>query len=314
MAFTSSQVLDLVLTDAYQKGFSVSETWAEKACTIMPVSGHDLLVGWLDKIPSVRQWEGNRKFHTPRLRTYSIGMRRFELSEQVDRTAVDDNQLALYTNMFEAIGTQTKKYKDRLMGEYIRTNAVCADGMPFFSASHPIDLDNPGSGTYGNLASGLTLQAALTDAVNVAAQMKGADGEYIGFEPTHLLIEKGKKIAANEVLNNTFIPSAAGTATQNNPLQGFVEPIFANELKLNSVQQAALDASLGRAGGYYAYLLDLSKGISPFVFGERDVPEFQNLGTLGAYDPNTDMYKYGSRMRGGEGFSLPFLAVRMTVG
>lgn len=307
--YTPVSVLDLTVSDLYQQGYSVAVPWSDGIFTTLPSKGAETLIGWLDKIPSMRKWVGNRVMNHANIRTYSVFNEKWENSVGMDRSAVEDNQLGLYAQALKMLGDHAAKWKDRLGALKIKENPVGFDGVPFFSGSHPVDLDNPTVATYSNVVStATTLADAYNQAIALGSNFQGADGESMGFSITHVLTDGEHVVPVNMFLNQAFVPNAAGTATQSNPFVGIAQGVTANELNLTAAEKTALGA-----GKYYVYFLDLSKGISPFVFSERDVPELQTLGTQGAYDPATDLYKYGYRARGAAVVSLPFLAIRATV-
>jgi phage major head subunit gpT-like protein len=308
--YTPVSVLDLTVSDLYQQGYSVAEPWSDQVVTTMPSKGAEVLVAWLDKIPSMRKWVGNRVMNHANIRTYSVINEKWENSVAMDRAHVEDNQLGLYAQALKMLGDHAAKWKDRVNALKIKENPVGFDGVPFFSASHPVDLDNPvAGGTYSNVvASAANLASAYNAAVALGAGFTGADGESMGFTITHVLTDGEHVVPLNMFLNQAFVPNAAGTATQSNPFVGIAKGVTANELNLTAAEKASLGV-----GKYYVYFLDLSKGISPFVFSERDTPELQMLGTQGAYDAGTDLYKYGYRARGAATVSMPFLAIRAVV-
>lgn len=307
--YSAVSVLDLTVSDLYQQGYSIAKPWSDSIVTTIPSKGAEQLIGWLDKIPSMRKWTGNRVMNHAVIRTFSVYNDKYEDGVGMDRSNVEDNQLGLYAQALKMLGDHAAKWKDRLNGLKIKENPVGFDGVPFFSASHAVDLDNPTAGVYSNvITSAATFASAYNQAVALGSDFIGADGESMGFTITHVVTDGEHAVPLNVFLNMAFVPNAAGTATQSNPFVGIAQGVTANELNLTSAEKTALGA-----GKYYVYFLDLSKGISPFVFSERDVPELQTLGNQGAYDTTTDLYKYGYRARGAATVSLPFLAVRATV-
>lgn len=307
--YTAPSILQVTLSSLFQEGYSSAPLWSADVTTEIQSKGTQTLMGWLDKMPGMRKWVGPRIINEPQVRTFAIENILFEDSYSISRRSVDANQLNLYSEGLKMFGLGAYKWKDREMGKLIKSNPIGFDGVPFFSASHPVNLDDASMGVYPNTVAAATLVDAYTLAVETASKILGADGENIAFNPTHLLFASANKVKVDTLLNAQIVVNGIG-GSMSNIFAGAVTPISAPELNLNAAEQLALGASK-----FVCYLLDLSKGLKPFVFSVADEPEFQTLNdNPDGYNKKSDNFEYGYRACGGAAVSLPFLAIQMVVG
>lgn len=123
------------------------------------------------------------------------------------------------------------------------------DGVPFFSASHPVNPFNTGAGTYSNLFTGgtaapiddtVTLDVALSNLSKVVAGVRaikmpnGEDPRFL--RPTGLVVPPRLQQRAVQLTNAKFIAQAAATGGGAADVEaliasfGFVEPVVSDEL------------------------------------------------------------------------------------
>jgi phage major head subunit gpT-like protein len=123
---------------------------------------------------------------------------------------------------------------------------------------------------------------------------KGTSGVELGIMPNILLVPPQLEITARRIVQSDMIPSAAGTAPEQNMLKGTADIVVAPELSNQGTRW---------------YLLCTNRGIMPFVYQLRQAAEFTMLTQLtDANVFNLDEYRFGSRIRDNGGYSLPFLA------
>lgn len=116
---------------------------------------------------SVREWKGDRQAIALEVGKLNLNAKLFEKTIAVARTAIEDGALERALEPMKALGMAVARYPEEQLTTLL-ANAESAngyDGVPFFSASHPV-----GTGTVANLTSGAQtpwyLVAAPTRAEN----------------------------------------------------------------------------------------------------------------------------------------------------
>lgn len=111
---------------------------------------------WLGKVPSLREWIGDRVIQGVKVHGYSIKNRKFELTESIPRDAIEDDSHGVYTPLFTEMGRATGSHPDELVFGLLKDGrtAESYDGVPFFSAAHPVDLASGKAGTQTNILDG----------------------------------------------------------------------------------------------------------------------------------------------------------------
>jgi len=144
----SLQALYRAFNASYQKGFSGTGPMWNKVATLVPSSTSQEDYGWLGDIPSMREWIGDRLINSLKDHGYSIKNRKFELTQGVDRTKVEDDQYGIYSTLFELMGDSAAKHPDELIFALLALgfSTKCYDGQYFFDTDHPV-LNADGSTT-----------------------------------------------------------------------------------------------------------------------------------------------------------------------
>lgn len=299
----NQQALDAIFrqfrTD-YQNAYEVTEVWAMMVATAIPSSARENTYGWLARIPRMREWVGPRTAVNLRAHDYTIVNRDFELTVEVDRNKIEDDQLGVFRLHTQLMGEQARKHGDDLLTELIQGNGTCFDGQSFFSTTHPEAPGESGSATYSNDFN-LPLEADGVNYNTVRSAMRafnGDDGKPLKVRPSLLMVPPQLEQVARQLLNASMVVDGGGSAGVSNVWQGsadlLVVPEFANEPTR-------------------WYLLDTTRAIKPFVWQERKSPEF--VSRQSATDPSVfdnKKFLFGVDSRDNAGFSLPFLAARST--
>jgi phage major head subunit gpT-like protein len=295
----SLNALRVTFRNDYAKAYSLAQNWYDKVSTTIPSTTKLNTYGWAADLPIMREWANDeRKVQNVKEMAYNLINRKFELTYAVLRDDIEDDTLGLYTQQFSNLGMQAKKHPDLLMRDTIQAgqNTACFDGLSFFNTAHPVDIYDISKGTYSNYsASGMALTPQNYETVRALMMgYKGTSGVELGIMPNILLVPPQLEITARRIVQSDMIPSAAGTAPEQNMLKGTADIVVAPELSNQGTRW---------------YLLCTNRGIMPFVYQLRQAAEFTMLTQLtDANVFNLDEYRFGSRIRDNGGYSLPFLA------
>lgn len=281
----------------FQQGFALGQPVASLLATEIPSSGEANVYAWMTNIMRMRKWVGERVLQNISSKTYTLTNEPYELSIEVPRAKIVDDQLGVYSPLFEEMGREMKLWLDDLLVTQIKnaddaTLGAGWDGVPFFSASHPIDLDGRVTGTQSNKLVAADLDETTVDAARIAlSTLKLGENRIIGTRMTHLIVPPQLTTKAKKVV--TAQNNAAGAT---NVLAGLAQVI--------ELPQLADEPTTW-------YAVDLSRVIKPFITQVREAPDFASRTSIDS-EPvfNRDAYQFGSKARGAAGLGLYFTAIR----
>lgn len=130
----------------FQQGFnSLGDNGSlhEQFCTVVPSTTAVEVYPWLKSLPRMREWIGDRVIHSLEGADFSIKNRKFELTEGVERDAIEDDTYGLYGPTFQEFGRASREHPNELAVEVLESNPVCFDGQSLFDSDHPV-LDKDG--------------------------------------------------------------------------------------------------------------------------------------------------------------------------
>jgi phage major head subunit gpT-like protein len=280
-------------------------TYYQQIATEIPSNTREMRHAWLDRIPQMREWLGERVVNNLAVRLQSIENRLFEDTVAVKRVDIEDDLIGVYRPVIEELAMQAKMWPDKLVTDAMQAGktTICYDGQHFFDANHPQNMDDPGSPLQSNLLTGHGLTPdALEDAITTMSAFIGADGKPLEIVPDLLVVPPQKKFQAARLLQSELIGRdialavGHGAAADTNVLKG-------------SLDLLVLPRLATEPGAYY--VLCTMRAVKPFIFQNREAPEFTAL--TKPNDENVfkrDEYMYGVRARGAAGMGPWFLAVR----
>lgn len=135
----------------FQGGLTQSTSLYSRVATVVPSGAKSERYGWLNKLPAIREWIGDRLIQNLSESDYEIKNRPFELTIGVDRDDIEDDTLGTYAPLFTEMGMQTANFPDTLVWPLLKAGFAtkCYDGQYFFDTDHPVlNAD----GTVGSVA------------------------------------------------------------------------------------------------------------------------------------------------------------------
>jgi len=152
---TTLQALYRAFNAAYQGAFTgVTPMWPRIA-TLIPSSASQEDYAWLGEIKAMREWLGDRIINSIAQHVYSIKNKSYELTQGVDRDKIEDDQVGIYTPLFQLMGDSAAKHPDELIWALLQLGFAtnCYDGQYFFDTDHPV-LVNEVSTSVSNFQDG----------------------------------------------------------------------------------------------------------------------------------------------------------------
>ena len=306
------QALYINFTTQYQAAYLEPEIFYNEFCTTFTSSTTEEDYVWMDVLPQLRVWLGERFVSNLQGRVYKLPNLKFEDTFGVQRDQIEDDKYNVFGPRVTMLGRAAKKWPDQIMANTIAagTTALCFDGNPYFFNAHPQDAGNPNSPTYqnrfdssangGSVSMPLNAQNLLT-LVEAIMDYKGADGAPLGIKPTKLVVPSKLWGTAKQLCELEYIAQVVGSNVaqmQSNVMQGWLKPVR------------------------FPYLTDVNRWyvvcgdepIMPFAWQLRNAPEMTFLNRPDdQYSFLRDQYLFGVRARGNGGYTLPFLAATASI-
>ena len=249
--------------------------------------------GWLNAIPGMREWIGERQVQNLSDSGYSIKNKDFELTVGVERNDIEDDNVGLYTPMFQQLGFGVAYSPDEIIFDLLVRGFEerCYDGKTFFSATHQV-----GGKAYSNVSNKKLTRLELRTALARSRSQVNDVGR-------PLRAFRGKpKLLVGPMLESTAI-EIVGVQTLPN---GGANPDF------NTVEIEVVPEFIGEAENFWV-LADTMQPIKPMILQRRKEPEFVRKDD--ARDDNVFNQKqfiYGYDDRKNAGFGLWQLAYGST--
>ncbi len=133
------------LNTSFQNSFSGVESQYGRVAMTVPSTTTSNTYGWLKDMPEIREWVGDRYIHNLEGTGYAIENKDFELTIGVNRNAIEDDNIGIYTPFFQQMGERAAKYPDKLVFSLLKRgfDTLCFDGQYFFDTDHKV-LDENG--------------------------------------------------------------------------------------------------------------------------------------------------------------------------
>ena len=290
------QALQTSFDSSFRAGWSDSALSTPAYSTVVPSTVRTNTYGWMARLPAMRQWVGARVIQNLTNYDYTLTNLPYELTIGVDRDDIADDQLGVYSPLFEELGRAARRLQDDRVIDALVAGTVDNgfDATPFFDNAHPA----LGVGAaIDNLFAGTALTAANYAAVRAAmSAYQGEDGNPLGVQPNLLVVPPQLEGVARTILNAEIIATAAGTAAETN--------IWRNSASL------IVEPRLAAAPTVW-YMMDVSHAIKPLIWQNRRTPQLVSM----ASETDTNVFldrqfMWGVDGRGAAGYGPFFLAAR----
>ena len=246
---------------------------------------------WLGQLPAMKEWTSSRAIQDLDLGKITVTNRDFEDTVHLKRTAIEDDSFGAFSNLLEALGDSARDLWRKLAVDALLANGNWADGKPFFGSGRLIGTGSTAA-TITNAVTTAFSAAAVETAMATMRAWKLGGGRVAGVRPKLLVVGPTNLSAARRICNSELVATAAGTATETNPLRGLLQYRVCDEIE----------------GGAW-YLFGEVSGIRAVAVQKRKEPVLvrKDQDTDDNVFMNNENY-YGADARG-EGFlTLPFLA------
>lgn len=166
---TNLRNLQVAFKAAFQAAFDGGKVSYDKVATIVPSSTAEETYAWLGAVPRIREWIGERVIRNLSTQGYAIRNRSWEMTVEVPRERIDDDQYGVYAPMMAEMGRETKVHPDELVFTLLKAgfSTNCFDGQYFFDTDHPVIGEDGIAQSVSNMQAGTGPAWFLIDASRV---------------------------------------------------------------------------------------------------------------------------------------------------
>ena len=290
----------------YQTSYDQTTPYWNKLAMEVKSDTEAIVTAWMDRLPRLRKWIGPRVIHSPVVNARTLIHADHELTVSVPRNKIKDDQYGLYGPTVSMMGVSASRFPDYELAKILMDPPPAWDNVPFFGENHPAGTNENGVAQfYSNVVDGLLSPETYKLA---RAQMRGIRdpmGNRMGIVGTMLVVPPSLEDVALRLAHQTFSPervigATAGTGdvgTGENIWKGTIEVIVIDDLEDEP------DA---------AYLVASSLPLKPFVYVNREPPQFVQL--TSPTDPNVFFLKeyiMGVELRASFDVTMPFLITKI---
>jgi phage major head subunit gpT-like protein len=305
--------------------YKQTPTWWQQVASLIPSGTRAEDYAWMDRLPVMRQWLGNRVVNSVSNLTRRLVNVPYESTIRLSKWDVEDDQYGVFNMAVDVQAAEVAKWPDTLVATAIRFGAsdtlitgvsnVGFDGVPVFSTRHPVlaGVDGAagtinGASTQSNLYTNLPL--TFDNYVRVRTDMMswvGADGLPLNILPNMLMVPPALENMGKMILEADMVPTTTavlpGGATQaNSPMTNTYKgsaTLFVNPMLADKPQNW--------------WLMDTTKPIKPWIFQQRSAPTFTAKTNIN--DDNVFFlaeFLWGAEARGAAAESVWFLQAAAT--
>lgn len=222
---------NVTVVTRWQTVFQQTASWAEKLAMKEASKTHSNLYAFQNAIGKMKRRGKGIVFRDVSSQAFEVVNDSWDDGLKISADEIDDDQLGIYMPTISMLGNRARKWPDQQVAILMKAGedatSLCHDGLPFFSAAHPIDTSGFISGTWSNYDAAAT---ALTDTNYAAAVAKmlvfpDQANEPLGIMPRYLVVPPALRYTAKKIIN-----AAITTTGASNVLQDEVEVVVIPEL------------------------------------------------------------------------------------
>ncbi|MGC0151196.1 Mu-like prophage major head subunit gpT family protein [Chromobacterium vaccinii] len=276
------------LKTTFNNAFSAAPSQWQKVAMLVPSSTKTNDYKWLSNFPRMQKWIGEKTVKALAASGYTITNDDWEVTVEVDRNDIDDDNLGIYAPQAQMAGESAKQLPDEIVFDLVNKGfaSQCYDGQYFFDVDHVVagqSVSNKGTKKL-SAASLAAARASYGAARTAMKKFKDDEGRPLNISPNVLLVPPALEDDANLLMTTERFEDG-----KPNPYRNTATVVAAPWLNSDTAW----------------FLLDTSRPIKPFIYQERKKPNFVQQTDPQADDVfNRKKYKFGAEARaaGGYGF------------
>ncbi len=277
----------------FNKAFDTAPSNWERIAMKVPSTTGQNDYSWLSAFPRMIKWIGDKTVKALEAAKYVIVNDDFEVTVEVDRNHIEDDQLGIYKPQAEMAGQSSRQLPDEIVFDLVNLafSKECFDGQYFIDTDHPVGDGKGGSVSVSNKGTKKLNVATLAGAKasygagrTAMRKFKDNEGRPLNIKPDVLLVGPALEDDANLLMTVDKLEDG-----KPNPYKGTAEVIVDGRITSDTAW----------------FLLDTTKPIKPFIYQERKAPVFVSQTDLSSDDVfSRRKFKFGAEARaaGGYGF------------
>lgn len=268
------QALRVSFTGSFSKAFAGAKSYYMDVAMVTNSTTSKGGYHWLGQMPRLREWLGDRRLKSLEAFGFTIANKDFEMTISVRRNDIEDDNVGVYTPLFEEMGRAAATHPDELVFSLLPRgfSEPCYDNQNFFDDSHPIEDKDGNATTWSNMQAGSGEGWYLLDTSRAVRPLI-----YQKRRP-YTLVSLDQANDQNVFMQNTYIYGCEG---RSNAGYGLWQLAFGSKLALNEANYSAARAQMSELRGDGGKLL----GVRPTVIvvppsletAARNLFEKQNL-------------------------------------
>jgi len=277
------------MTRAYVNQLIVTEL-----AMMMVVSGAATVHAWLNQVPGMKEWIGERQINNLNVGEITVTNRSFESTIGVPRTAIEDDNFGVYSPLMSSMGAAAQELWKELGIAALLANGNWADQNKFFCTGRILNADLNISIT--NCATTALSKAAVETGLSTMRSWMLYGNQPAKVTPKYLVVGPSLEATAKAICEATLISDGAVSVSNVSPAMSL---------------QVRVDENLVGDNAAAWFILAEKAGIKPVCVQQRKLPVFTAMAK--DTDENVFMrneYLYGTDARGEAFLTLPFLAYR----
>lgn len=285
----------------FDKAFQEAPSQWQQTAMLVPSTASQNDYAWLSNFPRMRKWLGDKVVKSLSAFSYSIVNDDFEVTVEVDRNHIEDDQLGIYSSHAQMAGFSARQLPDEIVAD-LKNNAFaskCYDGQNFYDTDHPVtNSDNVTT----SVSNKLTTALSATTPAAAAASFGAARLMLLSFKD-----EEGRPL--NMMPDVLEVPPALETTANMLMLADKLVDDSPNPYK--SMARVLVNPRLTSDTAWFLHVTSMP--VKPFIYQERKAPVF-----VSQTDPEADdvfqrrSFKYGAEARAAGGYGFWQMSVGST--
>jgi phage major head subunit gpT-like protein len=273
----------------------VDQLLVQEMAMEMVVSGAATVHAWMNQVPGMKEWIGEREINNLSVGEITVTNRKFESTISVPRTSIEDDNYGVFSPLMSAMGAAAQELWKELASAALIANGNWADSNPFFCTGRVLNADKAISIT--NCATTALSKAAVETGLATMRAWLLYGGQPAKVTPKYLVVGPSLEATAKAICEAQIINDGNNAGVSN------TSPAMSLQVRV--------DESLVGADASTWFILGEKAGIKPICVQKRKLPAFTGIDRpTDEHVFKTDEFLYGTDARGEAFLTLPFLAYR----
>lgn len=214
---------------------------------------------WLDGIPAVREWVGDRFVKDLYAHNYDVSNVPYEGTIGVKRRDIEADRIGIYAPQVKMLAQRAKQHKARLFSALLSAadSTVCFDGQYLIDTDHPL---SGSSSTFSNKGTSALSLDTLETAIYSLAERDDAQGEPLGISGDTLMVPPRLRHTAMKLCYSVGEPGSSDN-------------------DINTIKTLGIDVVVNPwlTETDWWFLFDSKFPVQPIIYQHRKEPEFVSV-------------------------------------